>query len=97
MFVLGISVIILLIESQQKHFCFSIQSFILTFLAEWGDRSQIATIAVSSFSDSCFLIEIIVAWLSYSCSFCLVTFYLLFSSCADWSFEYLVSLSYFVN
>lgn len=27
------------------------QSFILTFLAEWGDRSQIATIAVSEQSN----------------------------------------------
>ncbi|KAL3574055.1 hypothetical protein D5086_024668 [Populus alba] len=81
-----------------SRFCTPIflESFILTFLAEWGDRSQIATIAVSSFSDSCVLIEIIVAWLSYNCSFGHVTFYLLFS-CADWSFEYLVSLSYSVN
>lgn len=29
----------------------SMQSFILTFLAEWGDRSQIATIAVSEQSN----------------------------------------------
>ena len=83
MFGLGIYVKILLIESQQKHFYFSMQSFILTFLAEWGDRSQIATIAVSLFSDSCALIETVVAWLSYNCSFCLVTFYLLYSSCTD--------------
>jgi hypothetical protein len=27
-------------------FFFMTQSFVLTFLAEWGDRSQIATIAV---------------------------------------------------
>ncbi|KAJ6858680.1 GDT1-like protein 4 isoform X2 [Populus alba x Populus x berolinensis] len=37
-----------------SRFCTPIflESFILTFLAEWGDRSQIATIAVSSCSDS---------------------------------------------
>ncbi|KAJ6360459.1 hypothetical protein OIU77_004470 [Salix suchowensis] len=68
-----------------SRFCTPIflEAFILTFLAEWGDRSQIATIAVSSFSDSCALIETVVAWLSYNCSFCLVTFYLLYSSCTD--------------
>lgn len=29
-------------------YCELVQSFILTFLAEWGDRSQLATIAVGS-------------------------------------------------
>jgi len=35
-------------DSFESNILFWLQAFILTFLAEWGDRSQIATIAVGT-------------------------------------------------
>jgi len=35
-------------DSFESNILFWLQAFILTFLAEWGDRSQIATIALAT-------------------------------------------------
>ena len=52
-----------IIKTPQRNFLYAIfsavflEAFILTFLAEWGDRSQIATIILAAREVSCILLH----------------------------------------